>query len=51
MNAVPGMDSAAFSTVVSSTSGLPIVVVRTMSWDQQGYGAHTGHATDAAANT
>ncbi len=51
VNTVAGMESTAFSTLVSSLSGLPLVVERTMSWDQTGYGAHTEHATDGAANT
>jgi autotransporter-associated beta strand protein len=48
VNAIAGMEAAAFSTVVSSTSGQPIVVERTMSWDQSGYGAHTERATASA---
>ncbi len=39
----------ATSTVVSSTTGVPILVERTMRWDSTGFGAHTDKATDGAA--
>ncbi len=48
VNTVPGMESTAFSTVVRSLTGVPLVVERTMSWDRSGYGAHAEHATDGA---
>src|SRR5581483_6213045 len=51
VNTVTGMESTAFSTIVSSTTGLPLVVERTMSWDRTGYGAHSEHATDGTANS
>ncbi len=51
VNLVPGMDSTAFSTVVRSLDGSPVIVERTMSWDRTGYGAHTEHATDGANTT
>ncbi len=51
VNTVPGMESTAFSTIVSSTTGLSLVVERTMSWDSTGYGAHTEHATAGADTT
>lgn len=49
VNDVAGMAEATFSTIVSSTGGFPLAVERTMSWDQQGYGAHTERATEGAA--
>jgi autotransporter-associated beta strand protein len=51
VNTVVGMDSTAFSTIVRSLAGLPLVVERTMSWDRRGYGAHTEHAVDGANTT
>ena len=48
---IAGLEAAAFSTVVTSLSGLPIVVERTMRWDASGYGAHTDKATGGAAYT
>jgi subtilisin-like proprotein convertase family protein len=36
--------SAAVSTVVHSTSAVPLAVERTMSWDSTGYGGHGGTA-------
>ncbi len=51
VNGVAGMESTAFSTIVTSLDGLPLVVERTMSWDATGYGAHSEHATDGAAKT
>ena len=48
-NDVAGLEAAAFSTVVKSLTGLPIVVERTMRWDATGYGAHTDKATGGAA--
>ncbi len=47
VNSVPGMDSAAFSTRVDSTSALPLIVERTMSWDATGYGSSGEKATDS----
>jgi YVTN family beta-propeller protein/autotransporter-associated beta strand protein len=46
---IAGLESAAFSTSVLSTSGVPLVVERTMWWDATGYGAHTEKASAAAA--
>jgi autotransporter-associated beta strand protein len=51
MNTISGMESTAFSTIVRSLDGSPLVVERTMSWDKTGYGAHSEHATDGAATT
>jgi hypothetical protein len=46
---ITGMEATAFSTSVTSTQGLPIVVERTMRWDASGYGAHGEKAVDGAA--
>ena len=44
---VPGLESqGGVSTVVTSTTGIPIVVERTMFWDQAYYGSHGGTAVD-----
>src|SRR5581483_4157352 len=51
VNEVAGMESTAFSTIVTSHDGLPIVVERTMTWDKTAYGGHTEKATAGAANT
>lgn len=48
---VPGLASTAFSSVVSSHLGLPLVVERTMRWDPTGYGTHTEKAADGLART
>jgi hypothetical protein len=37
------LGSTAFSATVSSPTGAPIVVERTMRWDATGYGMHTEH--------
>ncbi len=47
---VPGLESTALSTRVTSTGGVPIVVERTMRWDASGYGAHTEKATAGTAS-
>jgi YVTN family beta-propeller protein/autotransporter-associated beta strand protein len=46
---VEGLEATTFSTIVTSTNALPIVVERTMRWDASGYGAHTEKATAGAA--
>jgi YVTN family beta-propeller protein/autotransporter-associated beta strand protein len=48
---IAGLEGAAFSTSVSSTDGVPLIVERTMWWDASGYGAHTEKASTAAAPT
>ena len=48
---VAGMESTAFSTIVESLEGLPIVVERTMFWDTTGYGSHTEKASAGPALT
>ncbi len=37
------LGATAFSATVSSPTGVPIVVERTMRWDASGYGMHTEH--------
>jgi Ca2+-binding RTX toxin-like protein len=47
VDSVPGIESAGgVSTVVTSTSGQPLVVERTMFWDADYYGSHGGTAVD-----
>jgi hypothetical protein len=48
---LPGLASTAVSTVVESTSGLPLVVERTMFWDREYYGGHGGGAVNEPART
>ena len=43
---IAGLEESAPSTVITSTSALPLVVERTMFWDAQGYGAHGGPAVE-----
>ncbi len=51
VNTVPGLESVgAVSTIVTSSAGLPVIVERTMTWDQSGYGASGDHASDGARN-
>jgi hypothetical protein len=49
VDAVAGMQSTAFSTVVTSSTGAPLVVERTMRWDASGYGGHGAEATAPAS--
>ncbi len=51
VNDLDGMASTAFSTTVVSTSGVPLVVERTMWWDVTGYGASTEKAGQQSALT
>jgi autotransporter-associated beta strand protein len=44
VDTIPGLTDTALSTVVTSDSGVPLVVERTMRWDGSGYGAHTEKA-------
>jgi YVTN family beta-propeller protein/autotransporter-associated beta strand protein len=48
---IAGMESASFATAVTSTSGVPLVVERTMTWDASGYGSHGEKASAGAATT
>jgi hypothetical protein len=48
---VPGVGAGAVSTVVTSTSGTPLVVERTMRWDAEAqYGSHTEKAMAGTAS-
>jgi hypothetical protein len=49
VNDVVGMSGAEFSTIVRSLAGRRLIVERTMTWNAEGYGAHTEHASDAPA--
>ncbi len=51
VDSIPGMESTAFSTVVTSKNGLPLIVERTMWWDHSRYGSHTEKATTSASTT
>jgi hypothetical protein len=51
VNDVDGLANAAFSTIVRSDNALPLVVERTMWWDQTGYGSHTERAVDGPSKT
>ena len=42
---IPGFEHASFSSVVTPTTDVPVLVERTMRWDASGYGAHTEKAT------
>jgi Ca2+-binding RTX toxin-like protein len=44
-----GLENAEVSATVTSTSGVPLIVERTMRWDDTNYGAHTEKATDGPA--
>jgi YVTN family beta-propeller protein len=46
---IQGLEATAVSTMVISTSGVPLVVERTMRWDATGYGAHAEKASEGAA--
>jgi hypothetical protein len=47
---IAGLESSAVSTVVTSTSGLPLVVERSMFWDSSYYGSHGANAVDGPRN-
>ncbi len=51
VDSIAGLESAAFSTTVASTSGLPLIVERTMWWDDSGYGASGEKASDGPATS
>ncbi len=51
VNQVAGMQSAAFSTSVTSLNRVPLVVERTMWWDATGYGSHGEKASAGPAST
>jgi autotransporter-associated beta strand protein/YVTN family beta-propeller protein len=48
---IAGLEATSMSTTVTSTSGLPLIVERTMRWDASGYGAHTEKASAGPATT
>src|SRR5262249_15138161 len=51
VKSIAGMEQANFATAVASTTGHPLVVERTMSWDGTGYGSHGEKASSGAAST
>jgi hypothetical protein len=51
VDAIPGLESTSVSTIVTSVTGLPLLVERTMAWGEGGYGAHMERATDGPAMT
>jgi autotransporter-associated beta strand protein len=46
---IDGVEATSVSTIVTSLSGLPLVVERTMRWNSDGYGAHTEKAVSSTA--
>ena len=48
---VPQLASADVSTIVTSSSGLPLIVERSLFWDATYYGGHTGNAVDGPKTT
>jgi hypothetical protein len=46
---VTGLENTEFSTIVTSATGAPLVVERTMRWDASGYGGHGAEATVPAS--
>jgi hypothetical protein len=48
---IPGLEETAFSSVVTSHLGLPVVAERTMRWNETGYGSHTEKAAESPART
>ncbi len=48
---IPGLEGTSMSTFVTSLTGQPIAVERTMRWDRTGYGAHGEKASDGTALT
>ena len=49
LDSISGLENTSVSTNVTSTTGLPLIVERTMRWDATGYGAHTEKATAGPA--
>jgi hypothetical protein len=47
VNDVAGLAAGDVSTVVESTNGLDLAVERTMTWDADGYGGHSGTAVES----
>ena len=50
VDAIPGLEAASMAAVVTA-HGYPLVVERTMRWDQTGYGASTEKAASALSRT
>lgn len=46
VNDIPEVATGAVSTVIESVAGRPLVVERTMVWNGEGYGGHSGNAVD-----
>jgi autotransporter-associated beta strand protein len=46
---IPGLEATAASVQVTSESGVPLIVERTMFWDKTYYAGHTGSSVDGAA--
>jgi len=51
VDALPGLEATAASVEVTSSSGLPLAVERSMFWDSTYYGGHTAGAVNAPAQT
>jgi hypothetical protein len=49
VDTLPGLGATSASVQVTSTSGAPLVVERTMSWDSTYYGGHTANAVTEPA--
>ena len=49
VEAIPGLENAEVSTIVTAPASTPIVVERTMRWDATGYGAHTDKASPSTS--
>lgn len=47
---IPGLEQTAASVLVTSESGRPLVVERSMFWDETYYAGHTGSAVDTPAS-
>ncbi|MPZ17085.1 MAG: hypothetical protein GEV06_04095 [Luteitalea sp.] len=46
---IPGLESTAVSTIVTSTDAVPLIVERTMFWDAARYGGHSTGAVNSAS--
>jgi hypothetical protein len=49
VDAIPGLEGAEVSTIVTASASTPIVVERTMRWNETGYGAHTDKASPSTS--
>jgi Domain of unknown function (DUF4394)/Calx-beta domain len=50
VEAITGLENAEVSTIVTAPAATPIVVERTMRWNETGYGAHTDKASPSTSN-